>query len=608
MAFRRLCYVLVLLINLTVILKSVKGNSNQITSSNDRATDWESYESYVQVKAERNAKEHLCLKWIVSQDRLYHRHVGFGVGNGFVLDFEGNKSCSSLALYLILLLGNVSPNPGPLNYPCKIGKKNTQKNQKRLYCNACRLWFHVRPCCLQMAEGTYNTEKGKDDWTCVSCKPRDGYSMSPPLTSEQFDKIKRDLSVPGLKICHLNVDRLLYRFAEVKQLLHETRLDILAIIETKLDSNTSDSEVNVDGCITARKDRNKHGGGVLIYYRDNIISHNEDKFGKRQELEALWINICCQSQTWLIDCVYQPPDKHSFYIIFDDVLAKIWMKRKNIVILGDLNSDLLMKGKSKEYKYLGRRLLKILNLYDLKNVINQPTQIAEKTQTIIDVIIASSPEKITVKGISHLGISDHSLVYANIRARKDRAQLVFTTVNSYKNFNSDKFGKEVESAPCGVSNVFDDIEDQVWAWEYLFKEIYKDHISQKKINIKTKPLPWITSSIKKEQNKCYKLLSEFRQTKDKKTWEKYKQNAGKQTRNKVKKLSREAELSYWKQEFAKAETIKDFWKVVNKAQGQIKSKVIGTIVNKDGDILTSDKEKTESINKYFTSIGQELAS
>ena len=198
-----------------MILKSVKRNSNQITSSNDRATDWE---SYVQVKAERNAKEHLCLKWIVSRDRLYRRHIRSGVGNGFVLDFKGNKSCSSLALSLILISGNVSPNPGPLNYPCKICRKNTRKNQKRLYCNACCHWFHIRSGCLQMAEGTYNTEKGKDDWACVSCKPRDRDSISPPLTSEQFDKIERDLSVPGLKIGHLNVDRLLYRFAEVKQL------------------------------------------------------------------------------------------------------------------------------------------------------------------------------------------------------------------------------------------------------------------------------------------------------------------------------------------------------------------------------------------------------
>ena len=195
----------------------------------------------------------------------------------------------------------------------------------------------------------------------------------------------------------MNVDRLLYRFAEVKQLLDETRLDILAITETKLDSNTSDSEVNVEGYITARKDRNKHGIGVLIYYRDNIITYNEDKLGKHQELEALWINVCCQSQMWLIGCVYRPPDKHSFYTIFDDVLAKIWMKRKNIVILEDLNSDLIMKGKSKEDMYLGRRLLKILNPYGLKNVINQPTRIAEKSQTIIDLIITSSPEKITVK-------------------------------------------------------------------------------------------------------------------------------------------------------------------------------------------------------------------
>ena len=145
-----------------------------------------------------------------------------------------------------------------------------------------------------------------------------------------------------------------------------------------------------------------------------ITSLHVTKLGKHQELEALWINVHCQSQMWLIGCIYRPPDKHSFYMIFDDVLAKIWMKQKNIVILGDLNSDLLMKGKLKEDTYLGRRLQKILNPYGLKNVINQPTRIAEKTQTIIDLIITSSPEKITVKGVSHLGISDHSLVYANI--------------------------------------------------------------------------------------------------------------------------------------------------------------------------------------------------
>ena len=46
--------------------------------------------------------------------------------------------------------------------------------------------------------------------------------------------------------------------------------DILAINETKLDSSILDSEINIDGCIIIRKDRNRNGGGIAIYIRNNI--------------------------------------------------------------------------------------------------------------------------------------------------------------------------------------------------------------------------------------------------------------------------------------------------------------------------------------------------
>ena len=203
-----------------------------------------------------------------------------------------------------------------------------------------------------------------------------------------------------------------------------------------------------------------HEASGLPYVRERLITVGQNHLAgmHANPLAEHTINSARTNIAWN---KYKTPDKHSFYTIFDDVLTKIWMKWKNIVNLGDLNSDLIMKGKSKEDTYLGRRLLKIVNPFSLKSVINQPTRIAEKSQTMIDLIITSSPEKITVKGVSHLGISDHSIVYANIRVRKERAQRVFKTVNSYKNFNSEKFRKEVESAPWGVCNVFDDIEDQV---------------------------------------------------------------------------------------------------------------------------------------------------
>ena len=50
----------------------------------------------------------------------------------------------------------------------------------------------------------------------------------------------------------------------------------------------------------------------------------------------------------------------------------------------------------------------------IKCVIKEPTRISENVQTLIDLIIVSNPDKVTNTGVSHLGISDHSLVYAKV--------------------------------------------------------------------------------------------------------------------------------------------------------------------------------------------------
>ena len=88
--------------------------------------------------------------------------------------------------------------------------------------------------------------------------------------------------------------------------------------------------------------------------------------------------------------------------------------------MGDLNSDLLYRGRTTQESYLGRRLQRILSTYGLKCVIKEPTRISENAQTLIDLIIVSNPDKVTNTGVSHLGISDHSLVYANVRMRKKK--------------------------------------------------------------------------------------------------------------------------------------------------------------------------------------------
>ena len=58
----------------------------------------------------------------------------------------------------------------------------------------------------------------------------------------------------------------------IKLVLQETGLDILAITETKLAANITEDEIGMDGYFVVRKDRDRNGGGVLIYYKDLLTA------------------------------------------------------------------------------------------------------------------------------------------------------------------------------------------------------------------------------------------------------------------------------------------------------------------------------------------------
>ena len=79
------------------------------------------------------------------------------------------------------------------------------------------------------------------------------------------------------------------------------------------------------------------------------------------------------------------------------------MKTKKL--LGDLNCNLLDSNLSNV-----KMLQEIMQLYQLTQIIDDPTRVTKSTKSILDVCITSSPDKIIQSGVVHLGISDH-IVY-----------------------------------------------------------------------------------------------------------------------------------------------------------------------------------------------------
>ncbi len=74
-----------------------------------------------------------------------------------------------------------------------------------------------------------------------------------------------------MRIANLNVNSLTRHVDDIRIMLTNYPFDILAINETKLDSSISDSEIYINGYIIIRKDRNRNGGRIAIYIKNNIF-------------------------------------------------------------------------------------------------------------------------------------------------------------------------------------------------------------------------------------------------------------------------------------------------------------------------------------------------
>ena len=84
-------------------------------------------------------------------------------------------------------------------------------------------------------------------------------------------------------------------------------IDIFMVTETKLDNSFPASQFNVEGFITPfRLNRNKNGGGIILYIRSYIIASKLTNFTFSNDIEAFFVQINLKSNKWLICCSDNP--------------------------------------------------------------------------------------------------------------------------------------------------------------------------------------------------------------------------------------------------------------------------------------------------------------
>ena len=112
-----------------------------------------------------------------------------------------------------------------------------------------------------------------NEHVCVN----EGDSQTSHIDGTQSPQVNVWFNTKGLNITHLNRHYLYPKLDQLKLLVLEQNIDIFCLCETFLNNELSDNELLIPDYDFIGKDRNSHGGGLIIYTKENLACiHRED--------------------------------------------------------------------------------------------------------------------------------------------------------------------------------------------------------------------------------------------------------------------------------------------------------------------------------------------
>ena len=121
----------------------------------------------------------------------------------------------------------------------------------------------------------------------------------------------------------------------------KNEIDILMISEIKIDNSFPICQFTMTGySIPFRLDRTSHGGGILLFVREDIPS-KIIKTDRDADFEGIFVEINLRKKNWLLCCSYNPYKSNITNHLKNicKTLDKLNSTYDNLVLLGNFNAE-----------------------------------------------------------------------------------------------------------------------------------------------------------------------------------------------------------------------------------------------------------------------------
>ena len=410
---------------------------------------------------------------------------------------------------------------------------------KVVQCDGCEMWIHNE--CSFITEAEYeNVLKSGCTWICPKCEFfnfSDSFFVDQlnlmnrnrfdPLTKGKNDGISskrtnQTTSLGGLKFISLNINSIRGKKLDLLAFLDVHNRHIVAVQETKIDSSIATSELFPETCPynIFRKDRNLHGGGVMLLIHKDIphmpLSELEN------DSESVWVKVFANKTSHYVASWYRPPggsneDFHLFGVQLDQIRNKHkGNKLPSVHVLGDFNfkdiawPDRLNKSGSMLSQSEGQMLIDIMNDHGLEQLVHFPT----REKNTLDLILTSLPGQFQ-EIHSPDKLSDHDVVSGTLKVYIPPKKKHRRKVYLYHKGDFESMRKDVSDfARDRYFNGYSDNRSVQENFDLItsFIQEYADKHIPSKTSSSVSSVPWITPEIRRKIRRRNKTHAKAKKT------------------------------------------------------------------------------------------------
>ena len=406
----------------------------------------------------------------------------------------------------------------------------------------------------------------------------------------------------SISICNINIRSARNKLDFLNNFTDE--FDIIAVTETHLHPNISNNDIEIDSFSKniIRRDCNKAGGGLLIYFKDYISVIRKHELENHSD-ESIWVEIQGKGTRFLLCSTYRPEwTDADYWTRLNHAIGMGYQINQNIILTGDLKSDLFSSRNNK--------LIDTMNLFNLTNVIEKPTRITEHSSTLLDPIIINDSVHYSYSDVLKVpsDISDHDASIFFIECPKFQTRSFQREVWLYERTDHENLSSKLDTVDWNaLLSDLEDVDEMCNTFTEIFLRVARECIPTKMVTMRNSDRPWFNSELRREirkRDRIRKIAKKFNKQSD---IDKYKKQ-----RNKVNNLKKTAKEHFEQNlDTLILENIsnpKTYWKImkmlIKSNKGCSNIPPLQNIIQDEGlvEVVYEDDEKCELLNKYFSFI------